>query len=214
MTDIIPAILPSSLEDLEQHLLRLKGAASFIQIDLVVENVLKGEEAIPLWEEFDFECDIMLPHPEREVQTCVDVGASRIVVHANATTAQEALKALQMYRSGDYSVKVGIALQSHDTPDVLAVFVGLYDYVQVMGIDHIGKQGEPPDPHHKEVELIRALRSQFPSLCIQVDGAAAAHPHELVGAGADRLIVGAAVVNADDPKAALRALYTEANGAQ
>ncbi len=211
MIEIIPAILPKSLKELERGLERLKSVAPLVQIDLVGTNVLEGQEALPLWDEFDFEFDIMLPNPAREVESAVMLGASRIVVHAEAKTAREALEFLQNRRKGDYAIAVGVALASHDEPEALKNFEDLFDYVQVMGIDHVGKQGEPPDPHHEELDLVRKLRAAFPDLIIQVDGAAAAHPQELAKAGANRLVVGSAVMTADNPKAALEALYTKVN---
>lgn len=211
MIEIIPAVLPKSLEDLQESLSRLRGVTSFVQIDLVGSNIIAGEETIPFWEDFDFEADIMLPSPSREVRSCIDTGASKIIVHASAPDAREALEMLQETREGEYKVEVGVALGVQDTLQTLAAFENLYDYVQVMGIAHIGKQGEPPDPEHREIALITQLRAQYPELLIQVDGAAAAHPRELVEAGATRLIVGSAIVSADNPKSELQRLYNVAN---
>jgi pentose-5-phosphate-3-epimerase len=211
--EIIPAILPKKFDELEDGLAKLKGVTSFVQIDLVGTNVLAGKELIPFWEEFDYEIDIMLANPEREVRGLIDIGASRIVVHANASTAHEALEMLQETRTGEFSIEVGVALAAHDTPDVLKSFEGLYDYVQVMGIDHIGKQGEPPDPHHHELVLIKSLRAQFPTLTIQVDGAVAPHVRELAQAGANRLIVGSAIMSAENPLSMHQKLFAEANRA-
>ncbi|HYF13244.1 MAG TPA: hypothetical protein VD928_03035 [Candidatus Paceibacterota bacterium] len=211
MVEIIPAILPHSVQELEEGLSKLKGVAPFVQIDLVGKNVLTGMETIPLWESFDFECDIMLPNPSAEVQECIDVGASRIVVHANLESAREALEKLQKVRAGDFAIAVGVALGAHDMPEELQKFENLYDYVQVMGIDEVGKQGGPPDPHHHEIVLIAELRKRFPNLFIQVDGGVAPHVRELAHAGANRLIVGSAIMNSDNPKALIQSLYTEAN---
>jgi pentose-5-phosphate-3-epimerase len=211
MIEIIPAVLPKNLAELEESLSRLREVAPLVQIDLVGSNILAGEESPPFWEEFDFEMDIMLPNPSQEVRRCVDLGASRVVVHAGAKDARQALGLLQDTREGAFRVEVGVALASHDAPEALLPFEGLYDYVQVMGIDEIGKQGEPPDPHRKEIELIKALRARYPGLMIQVDGAVAAHPKELVDAGATRLIVGSAIVAADNPKKELQRLYTLVN---
>ncbi len=209
MIEIIPAVLPKSFEGLEHSLGRLRGAAKLVQIDLVGTNILEGQYALPFWEEFDFECDIMLADPAKEVQACIDAGASRIIVHAESATAKEALEMLQPMRGGPIPTVVGVALRAHDTKEALAPFAGLYDFVQVMGIDHIGKQGEPPCPHGKELELIKALRAEYPTLDIQVDGAAAAHVGELVAAGTNRLVVGSAIVNAADPIAAYQGLKAE-----
>ncbi len=212
MIEIIPAILPKSLRGLEEGLVRLQHVAPLVQIDLVGQNVLAGQEAPPLWEEFDFEFDIMLPNPAAEVAQAVELGASRIVVHASASSAREALDYLQPYRSGAFPILVGIALSSTSRPDELKAFEGLYDYVQVMGIAHIGKQGEPFD--ERAIETVKTLRAAYPSLVIQVDGAAAVHPKELVEAGANRLVVGSAIINADNPGSALKSLYNKANVGQ
>lgn len=213
MIEIIPAILPKNSADLEEGLLRLQGVAPFVQIDLVGTNVLETLEAMPLWQEFNFEFDIMLPDPLHEIERCIDMGASRIVVHARAMTAREAMEQLQHLRGGEYPVAVGIALGAHDSPQTLAPFVGLYDYVQVMGIDHIGAQGQPPDPHGKHIELLHTLRELYPSLPLQVDGAAAANPRALVEAGATSLVIGSAILRAEDPYTAYKQIYTEVNGA-
>lgn len=212
MIDIIPAILPKQYEELENGLVYLQGVAPLVQIDLVGSNIFEGHEAPPLWEEFDFEFDIMLPNSRAEVERCVQLGASRIVVHANAIDALEAVQWLQSYRGGDFPTQVGIALSSTDMPDILDTFEGLYDYVQVMGIAHIGKQGEPFDT--RTIDTIKRLRAAYPNLMIQVDGAAATHPHELAEAGANRLIVGSAIINATDPKDVLKSLYNKANANQ
>jgi pentose-5-phosphate-3-epimerase len=210
MIEIIPALLPKSFEELEEGLGRLRGVARVVQVDLVGMNVLEGEESIPFWDEFDFEADIMLASPSKALRSVLESGPSRVVIHANAPDAKEAIAMLQETREGEYKIEVGIALAAHDTLEVLLPFENLFDYVQVMGIDNIGKQGEPPDPHHKELELIKALHEKYPEMTIQVDGAAGAHPRELVEAGASRLIVGSRIINAPDPKQELKAVYTEA----
>ena len=212
MVEIIPAILPKSLADLKAHLERIQGIAPLVQIDLVESNILAELEKTPLREELVFECDIMLQDPALEVGVCVDAGASRVVVHAAAKNAREALEEFQHLRAGEFPVMAGVALRSHDTPEVLKNFEGLYDYVQVMGIDRIGRQGEPPDPHHQEIKLVAQLRKKFPDLVIQVDGGAAAHVRELALAGANRLVVGSAIVQAENPQEVYKTLYSKANG--
>ncbi|MBP7770877.1 MAG: hypothetical protein KA066_03150 [Candidatus Pacebacteria bacterium] len=208
--DIIPALLVRSKRDLETGLERLRGVSSWVQVDFVTSNYLDGQEAFPHWEEFNFEVDLMLAGQATEAQALVGLGAARVVVHLAGGEARGAIDVLQQYRAGDFAVEVGIALRSTDTTDVLSEFDGLYDYVQVMGIAVEGSQGQPPDP--QALELVRALRQAYPSMLIQVDGAVAPRARELVEAGASRLVVGSAIVNADNPKAAHKELYNRANG--
>lgn len=210
---IIPAVLPKSFAELEEGLERLRGIAREVQVDLVGRNVLDAVVAMPLWQDFDFELDIMLPDPRVALDSALELGASRIVVHAQNEHAKEALVALQNLRDGNYPTTLVVSLPAHAGPEVLDEFVGLYDAVQVMGIDHEGKQGEPPDPHGKTVELLQRIRAIYPALPLQVDGGVRANnARALAVAGADRLIVGSAIVRADDSKAAYNELYTVANG--
>ena len=211
--DIVPALLVGSKKYLIEGLERLRGVSAWVQVDFVGSNYLEGEEHFPLWEEFNFEADLMVgSEPGHAAESMVQLGAARIVIHIADKGALEAVKALQMYRAGDFAVEVGLALRSSDTPDVLKEFEGLWDYVQVMGIATEGSQGQPPDG--RAVALVRSLRAAYPTILIQVDGAVAPRARELVEAGASRLAVGSAIVNADDPSAAYKELYNRANGSE
>ena len=208
--EILPALLVRSKRDLQEGLERVRGAAAWVQVDLVGRNYMENEESFPYWEEFSFEADLMVEEQARAALAMIELGAARVVVHAAYPQAREALDALQAYRTGDFAVEAGIALRSSDAPDALKEFEGLYDYVQVMGIAHEGRQGQPADPRAEE--LVRALREAHPNLPLQVDGAVSAQRiPALVAAGATRLVAGSAVFGVDNPAAALRELVTIAN---
>lgn len=211
---------------------RLRGISRKMQLDVVgggffsfnrswpfrdhksFQKMLKEKTGLPYWTEFDIEVDLMVDNPSELALTFVELHVSRVIIHARHKGALEAASRLDQYEDSEHPtpVSVGIALASHAILEELEPFEGLYDFVQVMGIDHIGRQGQPPCPHHKELELIRALRQKFPDLTIQVDGGVAAHVKELVQAGASRLVVGSAIINAQNPKETYERLYTEANG--
>lgn len=210
MIDIVPAVLEHSVEGLRTGLERLRGAASLVQIDIVGKNFLADEDSLPLWDEFDFEFDLMLPHPDVEVEGCIALGASRLVVHAREKGAREALLLLQHLRGGSFSTQVGVALAVDETPRTLEAFEGLYDYVQVMGIAHEGNQGQAFD--ERASELVRSLRTQSPALFIQVDGGVDhANAAALMRAGASRLVVGHVIADAVDPRQEIEALRALVN---
>ncbi|MCC7500447.1 hypothetical protein IT396_01435 [Candidatus Nomurabacteria bacterium] len=208
MIKIIPAILPKTFDELVSGLERLSSVSNEIQIDLVGRNVLKDQE-MPHWQEFEFEIDVMLPEPHTELDSILALGPSRIVIHAANQHAKEALTQLQSMRDGNYPTLVGIALLPTAEPEVLDEYAGLYDFIQVMGIDEVGAQGRPFNP--KAIELVSRLRALHPQVLIQVDGHAAGNEKELVAAGAERLVIGSAILNADNPKAALHEALARAN---
>jgi pentose-5-phosphate-3-epimerase len=206
---IVPAVLPKTFMELEEGLSAVRGVAKQVQVD-VVADVFGAQEALPWWEEFDFEFDLFI-EPAPFVERAIELGASRIVVHERFATAKKALDILQERRGGAFGVAVGLGLRSHDTPDVLARYEGLYDYVQIMGIDHEGVQGEPGDPHGKDMELVRAIRAAYPELVIQVDGAVGPRVREFAQAGANTLVVGSTIVKAENPKETYTRLHGRAN---
>src|SRR3989338_1609797 len=95
----------------------------------------------------------------------------------------------------------GVALGPQQSPDVLEPFESQFDFVQVMGIDREGRQGEPFDI--KALYLVERLRARYPDLPLQVDGGVTLeNARALAAAGANRLVGGHAIVKAPDPAAA------------
>ncbi len=227
--EVIPAILPKSFEDLEAHGTRVREGAKTIQIDVVdgvfahnktwpykdaatFEKIIAEEHGLPFWDDIDYEFDLMVEDPHTKVMDFVRAGAARVTVHANAHGAVEGLRSLAELRqeTGAYVITTGLALLPTMQPDVLDSFDTLYDYVQVMGIAKEGFQGQPFD--HHAIPLIERLRRRYPDLVIQVDGAVKIeNAHALAAAGANRLIVGSAIFESDDPLAAIEQIKSEAN---
>lgn len=231
MVEIIPAVLSASFKDLQEGLARLRGVAKHVQIDVVdgtfaksktwpyrdtdtFEKIVEQEYGIPFWEEFDFEFDLMITDPSVEVQKYVHAGASRIIVHAGSNNAEQAIQTLIDLREdgGAFSVAAGVALLPGSPLEALEPFEAQFDFVQVMGIKHIGRQGEPFE--QKALYLLERLRRRYPELPLQVDGGVTMETaRALAQAGATRLVSGSAIMKAKDPKAAYEALVQEANRA-
>jgi ribulose-phosphate 3-epimerase len=150
-------------------------------------------------------------HAERDALAWVQAGASRVVVHAESPDAEAALHALQDARMlASLPTTVGVALSCSASASALDAYSGLYDFVQVMGIEHIGKQGEPFD--ERALMLVQEIRELYPDTHVQVDGGVRAeNAAAIVAAGATSLVVGSAVFNAADPHAAIAALMSTAN---
>ncbi len=230
VVEIIPAVLPHSFKDLTEHIERLKDAhVKFIQIDAVdgvfastrtwpyrdtatFERIVKEEHGLPLWEDFNFEFDLMVANARERLMDFVHAGAGRVVVHAGSEQGLEAVQKLVDLReeSGALPVEVGVAIGCDSQPEVLEPLEAQYDYVQVMGIANVGKQGEPFD--ERALHLLERLHTRYPDLPLQVDGGVTlANANKLAKAGATRLVVGSAIFTQDDPIAAIEALKAEAN---
>lgn len=228
---IIPAILPHSFEALEEGLAQALPFAPLVQIDAVDGHYAKPktwpyrdgkaftaiaaqEEGMPHWEALDFEFDLMVADPAVVVMDYVHAGAARVIAHVASSSAQAALEAiasLNEREQGADLVSAGAAIRPHDNLDVLLPLADLFDYIQVMGIEHEGRQGETLD--ERVFTLIERLRHRYPLMPIQVDGGVRIeHVKRLAAAGATRLVCGSAIFGAEDPKAAYEALYNEANG--
>ena len=102
-------------------------------------------------------------------------------------------------------LKIGISI-GMDTPlEDIYPFLNHVDFVQLMGIDEIGFQGEEFD--ERVLDRIRLLRSQYKDLSISVDGSVNLETApKIIDAGANILVVGSAIWKSQDPRAVIIAL--------
>jgi ribulose-phosphate 3-epimerase len=228
--EIIPAVLPQSFAEMEESLRPLSEIVRQVQIDVVDGHYAKGktwpyrdrksfdkivaeEHGLPFWDKLDFQFDLMVEEPMLELKNFIQAGATQIIFHVHSKNVEAALQSLVDMRTdemGSYAVRVGVAMGPQEQPDVLEPFEAQFDFVQVMGIDREGRQGEPFNK--RAVYLVERLHKRYPYLPIQVDGGVSIeNARELAAAGASRLIVGHAIIKADDPVAAYNAFVEEAN---
>lgn len=219
--EIIPAVLSQSFKELEAQLAPLSGLIRQAQIDVVDGHYAKGktwpyrdrasfdkivqeEHGLPFWDTIDFQFDLMVEDPSVELKNFIQAGATQLVLHARSGNVHTALQALVDMRTdemGTYAVRAGIALGPLEQLDILEPFESQFDFVQVMGIDREGRQGEPFD--RKALYLVERIRARYEHLPIQVDGGVSLeNARDLVAAGANRLVVGHAITKASDPAGA------------
>jgi ribulose-phosphate 3-epimerase len=216
--EIIPAIMPKNYEDLKNKIALVRGLVPIIQIDLCdgqfvktvtwpfhgedersLDNILNEREGLPFWEDVDFELDLMVANAMEEFDTYVRLGPKRILFHLEAMPLPESflefLEGIDLYTREN--IQIGVAINSTTNIELIFPFVSKIDFVQCMGIEHIGRQGEPFD--EKVLEHIKKLRKEFPEIVISVDGGVSLETGaQLLDAGADHLIVGSALFNSID----------------
>jgi ribulose-phosphate 3-epimerase len=221
MTQIIPAILPQNFEEIEDKASRVASYTSVVQVDICDGKYVpsqtwpytKGSEAsflavldeqmgMPHWDTLDYEFDLMVKDPEKVFEQYVSLGASRIVIHMESLSHDSLLRLLNTYgKKGGYmsmfDVEIGLAIRVDTNIEPLAETLAHFNFVQVMGINRVGFQGESFDT--RAVALVKALRQAYPQLMISVDGGVNLDTAPaLVDAGADRLVVGSAIFKTDD----------------
>jgi ribulose-phosphate 3-epimerase len=219
MIEIIPAILPETVADIRNKVAGILGSARTVQIDLVdgkfaptqtwpyngedshfFESLVSEEEGMPYWQEISYELDLMVKDAHQHLDFFFPFGPSRIVLHAEAEGDEKEfadfMEGIDPYIRD--TIEIGIALNIDSSIDAYEHILKEADFVQCMGILHIGNQGEPFD--EQVLEKIKELKTRFEGLPIAVDGGVSLeNAKALVDAGATRLVVGSAIWKSGDP---------------
>lgn len=211
---LAPSLPAQSLSQLSSFLDTLKGVAPSIQIDIVdgvfapyvswpfteldIEESLKILSSYP---DFEIEMDCMCMNPEDYLDVFVGLHIKRVIIHAGSTSRiAECIK-----HAKEHGYKIGLGLLNTTPSQLLATYAGQIDFVQVMGIEHIGVQGQPFD--EKTLGTISFIRKTYPNLEIAVDGAVNATTiPALLQAGANRFAPGSAIAQAQDPVSSYKQL--------
>jgi ribulose-phosphate 3-epimerase len=229
-TEIIPAIMASSYEDLASKISAMNGIAKVLQIDVMdgkfVDSkswpyiksedrdfikIIKQEEGLPEWQDFDFEIDLMIRDVENEASKWIAAGATRLVIHYKSEPEEIIKRTLRDCKEKGVEVILDFELDM-SIEEIIKILHDLQnevvggenkpieiDGVQVMGIDKIGFQGEKFD--HKVLSYIREIKKEFPDLSISVDGGIKPeYARPLSDVGANRLVIGSAIYSAESPR--------------
>lgn len=223
MTEIIPAILAENFNELNTKISKFVNLSKVVQIDICdgrfvpsvswpigsynqasIQPILDEEEGMPFWKDIDFEFDLMVLNAHKQFDLFVKLGAKRIVFHLESEIEEEFkefLESLDPYFKDN--IAIGIAINTTTKVEKLEPFINFIDFVQCMGIENIGFQGEPFDS--KVLDQIRELRTKYKELIISVDGSVNIETAPLLlEAGASRLVIGSALLNSYDIKDTIR----------
>lgn len=212
MPSVIPAIIPESREYLERILSLASTFTHEVQID-IVDGVFvpfrswpygEGEavgELKSLGKDFNIEVDLMVKKPEGVIEEYLKAGVRKVVIHLESTEKLEEIIALKER----YDFRLGLSINSDTDLPVLTSVIGSADYVQLMGIAHIGSQGQPFDP--RVLTRITELLKINQNLLISIDGSVNLETlPQLYIAGARRFVAGSSILKAGDPKRAYETL--------
>lgn len=234
---IIPAILPASFAELENELGKAHRIASRIQIDICdgifvksktwpFDRISKSEfmnlkESItdlylPYWEDLEYTADLMITDSLSIIESLMLYGFDDLVFHYRSLQESESIqnyfeKIFDVCSSYEISVNLAVDLKTNlgEFLDFVKVNHEKINYIQVMGIREIGKQGENFD--EEVLEFIKNIKNFLNqnniNLPIFVDGGMNEKTISLCKeAGAEVFVVGSALSKSLDYRQKFREL--------
>lgn len=200
--EILPALIPRTLDELVAATRLFSETTATLHID-VVDGVYVGTSAS--WDFLEplpeysggYEVHLMVAEPEGWVErVCVPEVRRVIVQYEGVGDPARVVSVLKEIRAQGMEGGISILLDTSET--VLEVCAALVDVIQVMSIPHIGEQGVPFDP--RAYERVRTLAHTYASLPIAVDGGVTVEKVASLSAlGAQRLVVGSAILHTQNP---------------
>lgn len=207
MQKVIPAILTQDPADLKEKLEMLKGHTNWVHIDIMDGSFVPGRtvnlfELGEASEFFNLEIHLMVEAPFKYFEDCKEVGAKRVVFHAEAVENIPAF--LEKAKSFEFqkSVALGPNLAKLSLEKLSLAKFGLSG-VLLMGIEP-GAQGR--EFISSVLEKIQDVRGRT-SYVVGVDGGVRkGNIKEVFRAGADYAVVGSEIVQAEHPIEVLKSL--------
>jgi len=220
MTEIIPSIIPRSLNIIREKLDQVLGLVKKVQIDAVDGNyaptktwpfngnqfeemrkIAGGEEKFPHINDFVLEIDMLVLHPVEYLSDFISLGAKSFVIHIDST--DHIKECLETVKSA--GCQVGLGIKPSGSISLLESFLPEVDFVQFMGNDRVGYNGVDLDEN--VLDKIKNFHERHPSMPIQIDiGVSEETVPKLKSVGVSRFISSSAIFNASNVKEALTKL--------
>ncbi|MFZ2886505.1 MAG: hypothetical protein WA021_01660, partial [Minisyncoccia bacterium] len=145
-----------------------------------------------------YEAHLMIDNPLSHGLAFARAGAQRIVAHVEAfNNAECAREAFDMWQKAG-AKEIGVAILLDTSLQELMPYVSLVDFVHIMTIAKVGKQGFKFD--ERAIQRVADVHSRYPNLIISTDGGETVdNVDDLARAGASRFCIGAALAKAKDP---------------
>lgn len=211
-TIIAPSVLAADFANLQRDVEMINNsAADWFHIDIMdgvfVPNISFGMPvlaAINKHAKKTIDVHLMIVDPDRYIDTFKALGADVLTVHYEACThlhrSLQAIKATGM--------KAGVAINPHTNVALLEDVINDIDLVCVMSVNPgFGGQSFIENTYKKVKQLKEIIVKNNASTLIEIDGGVTdKNAADLVKAGADVLVAGSFVFNAQDPIATIEDL--------
>lgn len=204
-TLIAPSVLAADFANLQRDIEMINNSdADWFHIDIMdgvfVPNISFGMpvlEAINKHAKKTIDVHLMIVDPDRYISTFKKLGADVLTVHYEASTHLH--RTLQAIKAE--GMKAGVALNPHTNVSLLEDVINDIDLVCIMSVNPgFGGQSFIENTYKKVQRLKEIIVRNGASTLIEIDGGVTSkNAKQLVEAGADVLVAGSFVFNAENP---------------
>ena len=204
-TLIAPSVLAADFANLQRDVEMInKSEADWFHIDIMdgvfVPNISFGMPvlaAISKHAKKTIDVHLMIVDPDRYIKTFKDLGADILTVHYEACNHLH--RSLQAIKAE--GMKAGIAINPHTNVTLLEDVINDVDLVCIMSVNPgFGGQSFIENTYKKVKQLKEIIVRNNANTLIEIDGGVTSkNAKQLAEAGADVLVAGSFVFNAENP---------------
>ena len=204
-TIISPSILSADFANLEADIKRVEPYVPWLHIDVMdghfVPNISIGVPVVKSVRKVTnlfLDTHLMIENPIKYIDAFADAGADLITFHYEATL-DKTIETIEKIKSRN--LKVGISIKPKTNPEVLKDYINLVDMVLIMTVEPgFGGQKFMDDCANK----IPSIKQMRKDVLVQIDGGINDKTAKICkDLGADSLVAGSYIYNADDIKQAI-----------
>ncbi len=219
MVEIVPSILSADFARLGEDIARVEnGGATMLHVDVMdghfVPNLTVGPpllKSVRKITKMTLDVHLMITNPDAFVPAFVEAGADQISVHQEVCPHLD--RTIRMIQAE--GALAGVVLNPSTPVASLDDVLDIVDFVLVMSVNPgFGGQKFIPNALKKVRQLDQRRRELGLQYSIEIDGGISAeNVAEVVRAGCDWLVAGAAVFHSVDPAATVAAMGETARAA-
>ena len=211
MARVAVSINATTPEDYAARIERVKPFAQRIHVDLsdgvFTDRKTIGAAQVYDWDGAEMELHLMLEHPASQLQTVMSLTPSLAIYHFESSDDLDEI----FNQLCSVDIKVGLAIKPDTTIEQVADWLPKLDHLLVFTGAQLGPNGG--EFQLDLLEKVGAARAINANLEIAVDGGINQSTARLaIDGGADVLVVGSFIQDADDPAMAYEAMRAIAEG--